>query len=126
MDESELLLTVAEISVAFAGFASIASIFGRRSGHDDARVDSGRLLNMLTTSLTVTGLALLPFVFILMGLRDRWVWGAAGLFGVAAIVSFGPAISRRTARMKKYSGFSAARSYWNYALAGVSIIALIC
>ena len=126
MDESELLLTIAEISVAFAGFASLASIFGRRSGRDDARVDSGRLLNMLTTSLTVTGLALVPFVPILLGLPSRWVWGISGGFGVVVIGVFGPAVLRRTALMKRYPGFSHARSYWNYALTAVTLAALAC
>jgi hypothetical protein len=125
MDESELLLTVAEISVAFAGFASLASVFGRRSGQDDARVDSGRLLNMLTTNLTVTVLALAPFIPMLIGLPDRWVWGTGGVVGIIAIVSFGPAILRRTALMKQYAGFNTARSYWNYALTAVAVVALL-
>ncbi len=126
MDESELLLTIAEISVAFAGFASLASIFGRRSGGDDARVDAGRLLNMLTTSLAVTGLALLPFVTILLGLPNRWVWGTGGGVGILAVVTLGPAILRRTNLMRQYPGFSNARSYWNYALTAVALVSLVC
>ena len=126
MDEIELLLTIAEISVAFAGFASLASIFGRRSGHDDARVDAGRLLNMLTTSLTVTLLALVPFVLILLEIPTRWVWGISGGIGVVAIFVFGPAVLRRTTLMKRYPGFSAARSYWNYTLTAVALAALVC
>ena len=126
MDDSELLLTIAEISVAFAGFASLASIFGQRAGRDDARVDSGRLLNMLTTSLMVTGLALVPFVPILLGLPNRWVWGVSGGIGLVAISVFGPAVFRRTALMKRYPGFSVARSYWNYALTAVALAAFVC
>ncbi len=126
MEESELLITVAEISVAFAGFASLASIFGQRAGQDDARVDAGRLLNMLTTSLTVTGLALVPFVPMLLGIAMRWVWGSGGVIGLIAIVAFCPAILRRTAVMKQYAGFSFIRSYWNYALTAVAVAALVC
>ena len=126
MDESELLLTIAEISVAFAGFASLATIFVQRSGQDDVRVDSGRLLNMLTTSLTVTGLALVPFVPILLGLSSRWVWGMSGGVGVVTLGFLFPAILRRTAVMKRYPGFKYGRSYLNYTLTAVTLAALVC
>lgn len=126
MNETEVLLTIAEISVAFAGFASLASIFGRRSSHKDAFVDAGRVMNMLTVSLTVTVLALFPLVLVLLGLPTRWVWGTAGGFGMFAIFALVPAVLRRTAVMKRHAGFSTTRSYWNYAFTALSLIALGC
>jgi hypothetical protein len=126
MNETELLLTIAEISVAFAGFASLASIFGRRSSHSDACVDAGRVMNMLTVSLTVTGLALFPFVLMLLGLSTRWVWGTAGGLGIFAIIAAGPSVLRRTSLMKQYPGFSTNKSYWNYTFAALSLVALVC
>ena len=66
LSESELLLTISELSVAFAGFASLASILGRRMSKDDPRLDAGRLLNMLTVSLSLTVLALVPFLPMLL------------------------------------------------------------
>jgi hypothetical protein len=80
MNETELLLAIAEISVAFAGFASLASIFGRRSSPSEGCVDAGRVINMLTVSLTVTGLALFPFVLILLELLVHGtLLGGAGM-----------------------------------------------
>lgn len=125
MDESELLLTIAQISVAFAGFASLATIFAQRSGQDDARVDSGRLLNMLTASLLVTGLALIPFVPILLGLGDRWVWGVSGVVGIVGIVATLPATLRRTALMRQRAGFKRVRAYVSWALLVAASAALL-
>ena len=72
LSESELLLTISELSVAFAGFASLASILGRRMSKDDPRLDAGRLLNMLTVSLSLTVLALVPFLPMLLEWSSRW------------------------------------------------------
>ena len=77
LSESELLLTTAELSVAFAGFASLASILSRRLSQDDPRVDSGRLINMLTPSLTVTALTLAPFLPMLFEWSHGAVWRAS-------------------------------------------------
>ncbi|MBV1904667.1 MAG: hypothetical protein KUG75_01210 [Pseudomonadales bacterium] len=126
MDESELLLTIAQISVAFAGFASLATIFVHHTGQDDAYVDSGRLLNMLTVSLIVTGLALIPFVPILLRVADRWVWGVSGVIGIVTIAATLPAILRRTAVMKQHTGFKRFRANVNYALLTAACGALLC
>ena len=77
MNEVELLVGVAEIAISFAGFASLASVVARRAGRDDARVDVGRLMNMLAASLGAAGLALLPIVPLLYGVRDQWVWSGS-------------------------------------------------
>lgn len=124
MDESELLLTLAQISVAFAGFASLATIFAQRTGQDDAVVDSGRLLNMLTTSLTVTALALIPFIPILIGLEDHWVWGTSGGVGIFAIIATLPSTMRRTAIMRQRTGFKSYRAFVCWSLLVAAIVAL--
>jgi hypothetical protein len=58
--ESDLLLTLAEIAVAFAGFASLVSILGERQSVDHALVLSARMRAMLLSALLVTGFAVLP------------------------------------------------------------------
>ena len=37
MPESDVLLTIAEVAVAFAGFASLVGVLGQRSSADDPR-----------------------------------------------------------------------------------------
>ena len=55
---SDLYIVIAQMSVAFAGFGSLASRLGKRSGGDDAKVDATRLGLMLSASLSATLLGL--------------------------------------------------------------------
>ena len=126
LSESELLLTTAELSVAFAGFASLASVLGRRFSRDDPRVDAGRLLNMLTVSLSVTGLALAPFIPMLLAWSPRWVWGSAGGLGIAAMAVVVPIVMRRIREMKRYPGYNRGALAANNVLGVVAFLGLTC
>ncbi len=126
LDESELLLTISELTVAFAGFASLASILGRSFSKDDPRVDAGRLLNMLTVSLSLTFLALVPFIPMLLEWSSRWVWGASGAVGVMVIASLSPSVIRPTSHMKQYLGFNRSANFLNHALAVAAAIGFFC
>ena len=126
LSESELLLTIAELSVAFAGFASLASILGRRFSRDDPRVDAGRLVNMLTLSLSVTVLALVPLLPMLLEWSSRWVWGSAGAIGIAGFALLGPSVLRRTRQMRQYPGFNPSANVVNHALAVAAFVGFIC
>lgn len=59
MDDSELLLAIAQLSVAFAGFSGLASVLGQRKARD---LDVRRLQSVLVTSLLATTFSLLPFL----------------------------------------------------------------
>jgi hypothetical protein len=126
LSESDLLLTTAELSVAFAGFASLASILGRRLSHDDPRVDSGRLLNMLKISLAVTALALAPLLPMLLDWSQAAVWRASGIFGLLLYGVLAPGLIRRARQMRQFEGFNAVANTINFALAGVGVAALLC
>ena len=58
LQDSDLLLTFAEVAVAFAGFASLVSILGQRSSPDDLRATSVRMRAMILYSLLVVGFSL--------------------------------------------------------------------
>jgi len=116
LSESEILLTISELSVAFAGFASLASILGQRFSKDDPRLDAGRLLNMLTVSLAITVLALVPLLPMLLEWSPRWAWGASGAVGLAGMASLSPSILRRARTMRQYPGFNASAYVANYTL----------
>ena len=126
LSESELLLTISELSVAFAGFASLASILGRRLGRDDPRVDAGRLLNMLTVSLSLTLLALVPFLPMLLEWSSRWVWRASGIVGLVAMALVIPSVARRASQMKQYPGFSPSANAVNTTLCVIAVIGFLC
>ncbi len=125
LSESELLLTVAELAVAFAGFASLASILRRRLAKDDPRVDAGRLLNMLLVSLSLTLLSLVPFVPMLLEWSTRQVWGASGAVGFAAMSVLSWSALRRAAEMRRYPGFNPAANAINHALFIAAVIGFL-
>ena len=86
MDEVDILLTLAEISVAFTGFAALASILGRRYSRDHPELDAIRLRNAVDFSLTAVGLSLFPILLVKLNLPPPIVWRASSLLFLAALV----------------------------------------
>lgn len=74
MPESDVLLAFSEVSVAFAGFASLVSILGRGTSLDDPRVLSVRMRAMLLTSLLVVAFSLFPILVFGYGANLGVVW----------------------------------------------------
>jgi len=77
--EAEILLTVAEVAVAFAGFASLVSILGRGTADADPRVLSLRMRAMLISSLLVVGFSLVPVLLYGYGMRPHEAWVGSSL-----------------------------------------------
>ena len=71
--EKDLLLTIAEISVALAGFSAIVGLLGNRSGRSDIKVDALRLQVMLEISFQVAAGAFVP---VLVSLFEFEVWAS--------------------------------------------------
>ena len=69
--EKDLLLTIAEVSVALAGFSAIVGLLGNRSGRSDIKVDALRLQVMLELALMVAAGAFMP---VLISLFEFDVW----------------------------------------------------
>jgi hypothetical protein len=94
MEGSDVLIVIAEVSVAFAGFAGIVAVFRQRDLADWAPVDANRFRFMVECSLTTILFALLPFVFHYLGASATATWSAcsallaavfAGLFVIAVL-----------------------------------------
>jgi len=86
MEMSENLFVIAQIAVAFAGFASLVAVIGHRRGHDDPKWDAARLEGMLRLSLFTGAFALLPFIPYQAGMPQLTTWRfCAGLFAVSGI-----------------------------------------
>ena len=89
IEGSNVLIVIAEVSVAFAGFAGIVSVFRQRELAAWAPVDANRFRFMVECSLTTTVFALLPFVFHYLGAPATATWSAcSGLMAVATAVIF--------------------------------------
>ena len=86
---NETLLTIAEVSVGFAGFASIVTVLGKRSGAE-ALQDSLRIRIMLVYSLSVAFLCFLPAILRAYAVPEATVWrlSSAVLAGTALLLFF--------------------------------------
>lgn len=88
MYDSDVLLTIAEVAVAFAGFASLVSILGQQDSLDPPLVLGLRMRAMLLTSLLVVGFSLVPIVLHEYGLGAHAVWVFASLGLLAASLGY--------------------------------------
>ena len=86
MQQSDLLLTTAQIGMALAGFASLVTLLGRAEPHADARLNEIRFRSMMELSLTLSVFALLPFIPIELRLTEADAWRvASGIYSIAAL-----------------------------------------
>ena len=74
MENEDLLLTIAEVAVAFAGFASIVSVLGRRSSDTPEHINALRMRGMILSSLLAVAFSLLPFLLHGYGLTGGVLW----------------------------------------------------
>ena len=77
----DVLLSIAEISVAFAGFSGIITAVVGRDGSDWDQGNLSRFRLMIFSSLSAIIASLLPFVFLLNSENINWVW-CVSLLGV--------------------------------------------
>jgi hypothetical protein len=112
-DPYQLYAVIAQIAAAFAGFGSIASGLGRRSGGDDARIDAHRLATMLVASLSATVLGLLPATLASLSLSERWALGAPSIAALVVIIFYAPAAVGRALIIRHVAGFSMAANVAN-------------
>lgn len=113
-DAFSLLEAMSQVAVTLAGFGAIATGLSARS--DEDRVDAGRLINMMITSLTTCIATLLPHALSLLDLSEEWVWRGAAIIVVAVQAAFMPGALGRVRRMAKLAGFHALATFINQAL----------
>lgn len=83
MNQAGLLETIAEVAVAFVGFAGLASIFGRRFSKDEPAVQEERLRGMIHCGLTAVAFAFVPFVIDGAGITGESTWRvSSALLGI--------------------------------------------
>jgi hypothetical protein len=81
VDYSDALLTMAELAVALAGFASLVSAIGRRGDEGSRAVDLFRLRTMVEMALRYAALAIVPVPFLHGALSDAGIWRvSSGLY----------------------------------------------
>ncbi len=88
MSESDVLLTIAEVAVAFAGFASLVGVLGQRTSADDPRVIGVRMRGMLLSSLMVVAFSLFPILLARYGASPDLLWMGSSLALLAVTVCY--------------------------------------
>ena len=120
-------VVVAPIAAAFAGFGSLASGLGRRSGGDDSKVDATRLTLMLFASLSATLLGLLPMTLADLLLDDELAVRVSAGVALVAIGSYVAAGLRRATALRGARGFNPFGVLSNLACALIALAAfLLC
>ena len=85
MEAQDVFLTIAEISVAFAGFSGVVAVFGRRSPDKWRSGDILRFWQMIEVSLSALIFSLLPFILHYIGLPDASTWATCS--ALLAVIS---------------------------------------
>jgi len=88
MDLSEILIGIAEIATALAGFTGVVVVFGSRSHGSWEAGDRLRLAFLLEASLTAGGFALLALVLLNSQLDQNITWAIiSGLWALFMCIS---------------------------------------
>ncbi len=95
MPISDALFLIAELGVAFAGFASLVAIIGRRQGRDDPIVDASRIKSMLECALAVAAFALAPLLLHESGISLQSSFRLCAVLFAACGVLFAIVFARR-------------------------------
>lgn len=74
MQGAEILQTIAEVSVAFAGFTGVVVAFGRRPQQGSSAIDAHAFKAMLASSLQALLFSVLPFLLAASGLVEPVLW----------------------------------------------------
>jgi hypothetical protein len=109
VEGSDVLIVIAEVSVAFAGFAGIVAVFRQRDLAEWAAVDATRFRFMVECSLMTILFALLPFVFRHLGASPTATWSACSALMAATVAGLLTIASLRMRRVRSQTpGFNAA------------------
>jgi hypothetical protein len=85
----DFLFTVAEVAVAFAGFAGLVTVLAQRLSHSQLEFDVVRFRDMLLLSLIAAAFALFPTLPAAFGASDEMTWRVSSTLFVAAWLGFG-------------------------------------
>jgi hypothetical protein len=124
--QSEFLFTVAEIAVAFAGFAGLVIAISRRQGRSaaDAQLDLELLKNVLGGSLMAIAFALIPATLLGMDVKPSVAWrSSAFLYAIAFVLYMARTLPRAYASYRA-SSRSVPLSY--RLNTGLGVVVIVC
>jgi len=97
LDVQSILTTVAEVSIALAGFTGVVAVLGNRRNHDWSPEERLQLRTLVETSLTALFASFAPSILSLAMTSEPAVWRGANLFlGVLHITNLIAFLRRAT------------------------------
>src|SRR6478736_2963252 len=105
-DPAELYPQIAQIAAVFAGFGSLASSIGKRSGGADARIDAYRIGLMLFASLSATLLGLLPATLVGLSVPPTVALRVSAGAAVVALLVNVPLSTTTVMKLRNVAGFN--------------------
>lgn len=109
MDWADVLLTIAEVSIAFAGFASIVAILGGREGGGWRTEDVDRFWVMIEYSFAALFFAVVPFALFHLGVGEPDLWPLGSALMAAFLLGYAVMVTRRLIRHRLAGRV---RSHW--------------
>ena len=95
LQHHDLLMTFAQVAATFAGFSGIIGVFRRGVSLSDSEMGALQVRGVAEMGVTVTGLALLPFIPDGFGIDEELSWRlCSGVFSAALIHGFATAMRR--------------------------------
>jgi hypothetical protein len=101
MESSDVLIVVAEVAVAFAGFSGLLAAFTRRVGRSRTSEEFAALRTMLDYSLGTIFCCLFPFLPHTAGFSGAELWRVSSAFLVLYTIVYYVLLSRRGAEFRK-------------------------
>jgi hypothetical protein len=94
LTEADNLQTIAEVSVALAGFGTVVVVL-RRAGDQFHPADAFRVFNALVPSIAAGFLALVPLGLDLIGVQEARIWRTVSFLFAAVVAALSLSLSRR-------------------------------
>ena len=96
----DLLLTIAEVSIAYVGFASIVAVLSSRAGGWEAQ-DRITFRAMVEVGFVLVLLSFIPHTLASAGVPEELVWPTASAIGVTVTASMSV---RRVIQLRRHAG----------------------
>jgi hypothetical protein len=122
LQESELLVTIAQVAIGLAGFSGVAGVLGERRGSAQPAVQGALLRGMIEASLLAAGSSLLPIVLLHTSFSPEVLWRLAAGITLAAFSAQVAFAFHRAARIIR-SDAPMPPAWRGYMFAGVTFIA---
>jgi hypothetical protein len=125
MQNGNLFLTIAEVAVAFAGFASIVSVLGERRSDVPNHVNAVRMRGMILSSLLAVAFSLLPFLLYSYGLDGANLWRTSSGILFLPTAAFAFSLVRRIRALRPRTGQRSNLRRWFFYLPLVTFAATL-